>query len=156
LVVWEGVAEHETWVAGIGTRTERIINLDRLAGGVDKAAEISIYFGGSWYQIKGAVRCTKPIPFITPEEEGPIFPVVYVRDNDRASDITPELVPSIGRDFCEKGIAGVEGCIAKKLPDCTVKLVAAGFRHHVDDTAYRPTELRLVVVGIQLEFLDGV
>ena len=53
-------------------------------------------------------------------------------------------------------IVGVEPAVAQELIQYSVKLIAAGFDHHIHDPASGPSELRRVAVGLHLELFDGV
>src|ERR1700719_66280 len=53
-------------------------------------------------------------------------------------------------------VISIENRVAHKLKGRAVKLVAAGFGEHVDDAAGITPILRVVAVGLNPEFLDGI
>src|SRR5258708_15510704 len=53
-------------------------------------------------------------------------------------------------------VIGIEQRIAHELKRRAVKLVVAGLGQHIDDAAGITTELRVVAVGLNPEFLDGI
>ena len=55
-----------------------------------------------------------------------------------------------------ESVARIEGVVAKVFPHCTVRRVGAGLGNDVNNAAGGTAELRLVIVGIDLEFLNSV
>src|SRR5206468_5373081 len=55
-----------------------------------------------------------------------------------------------------KNIVRIELLVAKKLEQGSVQLVGPGLRGHLHHRASAPAELRAVIVGVHLEFLDSV
>ena len=53
-------------------------------------------------------------------------------------------------------VIGVENGVAHKLKEQAMILVGPGLRKHVDDAAGKAAILRIVAVGLNTEFLDGI
>ena len=86
---------------------------------------------------------------IRTEEEGPVLR--YRTSNRRTELILPEWSHS-----AEERIAGVQRVVTQELPGRPVYFVRAGLRHHVDHATDSAAEFGLVIVGLDLEFLNCV
>ena len=53
-------------------------------------------------------------------------------------------------------VVGIEGVVAEEFKGVAVEFVGAGFNGGIHDATEKITELRLRILGDQVEFLDGV
>src|SRR5207302_10823606 len=89
---------------------------------------------------------------VTSKEEGVVASMV-VRQDHRTADIRAKLVLVQLIDAGYR-IPGVKSAIAKELPGFTVKFVCARFGHDVYHSPKNTPKLRLIVVRVDLEFLN--
>ena len=79
---------------------------------------------------------------------------------NRSSDVAPKLVLRKGRArdtiSVVEEVIGVQHLVAYEFVDRTMDLVRSRLGRKVDDSAGKPAVLRPQVVGLHLEFLDGV
>ena len=76
--------------------------------------------------------------------------------DDRAARGGAELILPQRRDRGLEEIARVQNVVAQEFEHRAVKLVRAGFRHHVEHRAAVASELRAEVAGDEAEFLHRV
>ena len=91
---------------------------------------------------------------IAAKEECAISPVI-ARQQNRAADICSKLIQMKLVDPCE-GVFSIQSAIAEELPSCSVEVIGSRFGNHVYYAAEYASELRLIVVRIDFEFLDIV
>ena len=89
---------------------------------------------------------------VTSKEEGVVASMV-VRQDHRTADIRAKLVLVQLIDAGYR-IPSVKSAIAKELPGFTVKFVCARFGHDVYHSPENTPKLRLIVVRVDLEFLN--
>src|SRR5205823_2819861 len=110
--------------------------------------------------IEGGCRGGFPIAFVAGEEEGLVTLPVEMRDIERPSHRTPELVPSeCGSPYSARIVekcVGVQGAVAQEFPNVTVELAGATFRYHVDHVARAPAELCGERIRLNSHFLGFV
>src|SRR5881398_2814176 len=83
-------------------------------------------------------------------------PVVQLRSYDRSTDRGAELVPPKRLCCSYETVPSVEGAVPDVFPGGCVQLVGSGSGYDVDDSPDHLAKLRLVIVGLELEFLDRI
>ena len=78
------------------------------------------------------------------------------RYGDRASSRCAKLILLKRSHASEKRIACIKLRIPHKFPKSAVILGRSGLGNYIDDAAHSATIRCIVVVGLNLEFLDGV
>ncbi len=99
------------------------------------------------------IPLAQPKALITEEEEQLVL-------NNRAADVGAELVLGKGSTsyvaLVVEEVVGVQHLVAQELVCRTMEAVRARFCREVDHSTGKPAVFRTQVVGLDLEFLDGV
>ena len=113
--------------------------------------EVATYLLGRWDDAEPRQLLPDPRALVTAEIEHPVL-------DERAAEGRSVLVlPERGlRAPAVEEVVGIEHLVAEKLERRPVDVVGSGLCCHLDDGATSAAELRAVVVGFHLEFLDGV
>ena len=93
--------------------------------------------------------------FVTGVEKCHVAPVI-AGENNWTADGSPELVLLKRSYLAQEKVSCIQCVIPQKFPGKTMKLVCPTLGNHVEDPSKRTPELRFIVVGLHLKFLDVV
>src|SRR5689334_11406115 len=95
-----------------------------------------------------------PYPFIAPEKERPVSSVV-MRQKYGTANIGSELI-QVKLINAAHRVLGIESAVAEEFPNSTMKTVRSRFGNNIDYATKHPAKLCLIVMRIDLEFLDVI
>ena len=116
------------------------------------AREVTTQLRRRRYQGLIGIARVEPDALIASKKECVVASVI-VRQDHWSADIRPKLILVQLVDAGYR-IPGIKRAIANKLPTLTVKFVRARLGHNVHHPAENTSKLRLIVVRVDLEFLD--